>query len=403
MRILLASNVSYAPPRGGSTRSNLAWLRHLAAAGYQCRVIGASIDAEDHDAVDAGLSIRCVHDLARRSGILAEEIGRFRPDWVLVSSEDVSHSLLREAAHAAPERIIYLAHTPQFFPFGPESWNPHSAALHVVHHARSVVAIGHHMAAYIRRYAGVNAAVIHPPIYGRAPWPQYSNFENGWITMINPCQVKGITIFRTLAERFRDRQFAALIGWGTTAADKESLSALPNVRLLASVPSIDEVLSNTAVLLMPSLWYEGFGLIAMEAMLRGLPVISSDSGGLVEAKQGTGYVIPVRPIERYLPEFDETHMPKPVVPEQNLAPWTDALTKLLTNEREYMAESAQCRWVAERFVSRLRAADFEDLLLSLKPAELRPDDTAEQDRLERLSAAKRELLLKRLRDRGLRS
>ena len=45
---------------------------------------------------------------------------------------------------------------------------------------------------------------------------------------------------------------------------------------------------------MPSLWYEGFGLIAMEAMLRGIPVISSDSGGLVEARQGTGFVIPVR-------------------------------------------------------------------------------------------------------------
>jgi glycosyltransferase involved in cell wall biosynthesis len=402
MRILLASNASYAPPRGGSTRSNLAWLRHLVAAGHQCRVIGASIDAEDHGTVDGGLPIRCVHDLARRSGVVAEEIGRFRPDWVLVSSEDVSHSLLREAAHAAPERIVYLAHTPQFFPFGPESWNPHGAALHVVHNARAVVAIGHHMAAYIRRYAGVNAAVIHPPIYGRAPWPQYSNFDGGWVTMINPCQVKGITIFSSLAERFPDRQFAALIGWGTTAADKQSLSALPNVRLLASVPSIDEVLSNTAVLLMPSLWYEGFGLIAMEAMLRGLPVISSDSGGLVEAKQGTDYVIPVRPIERYLPEFDETHMPKPMVPEQDLAPWTDALGKLLTNAREYSAESAQCRWVAERFVSRLRAADFEDLLLSLKPAEQRIDEADEQDRLERLSAAKRELLLKRLRDRGQR-
>ncbi len=403
MRILLASNASYAPPRGGSTRSNLAWLRCLAAGGRQCRVIGASIDAQEHETIDAGVSIRCVPDLARRSGLLAAEVARFHPDWVLVSSEDVSHSLLREAAHAAPGRIIYLAHTPQFFPFGPESWNPNSAALSLVRQARSVVAIGHHMAAYIRRYAGVNAAVIHPPIYGPPPWPQYFNFKNGWITMINPCQVKGIAIFRALAERFPGREFAALIGWGATAADKEALSKRPNVRLLPTVPSIDEVLSKTSVLLMPSLWYEGFGLIAMEAMLRGVPVISSDSGGLVEAKQGAGYVIPVRPIERYLPEFDETHMPKPVVPEQNLEPWTDALNTLLTNEREYAAESAQSRSAAERFVSRLRAADFEDLLLSLKPLkpfEPPPAQSSEQDRLDRLSAAKRELLLKRLRDRA---
>src|SRR5262249_1775150 len=161
----------------------------------------------------------------------------------------------------------------------------------------------------------------------------------------NPCQVKGVTIFRGLAERFPKHQFAALIGWATTSADKESQTALPNVRLLSSVPSIDEVLSHARMLLMPSLGYEGFGLIAMEAMLGGLPVVSSDSGGLVEAKQGTGYVIPVRPIERYYPQFDETHMPKADVPEQNLEPWTAALEKLLSDPREYNAESTQSRFM----------------------------------------------------------
>ena len=402
MRILLASNASYAPPRGGSTRSNLVWLRGLTAAQHECRVIGASIDESDREAVEDSISIRSVHNLPRRSGVVAEEIARFEPHWVLISSEDVSHTLLREAAHAAPGRIVFLAHTPQFLPFGPESWNPDRAALEIVHSARAVVTIGQHMAAYVRRYAGVNAAVIHPPIYGRGSWPQYSNFEAGWILMINPCQVKGITIFRGLAERFPQHQFAGLIGWATTSADKELLAAQPNIRLLSSVPSIDEVLSRTRVLLMPSLWYEGFGLIAMEAMLRGLPVISSDSGGLVEAKQGTGYVIPVRPIERYYPEFDETHMPKAEILDQNLDPWAAALQKLLTDPREYNSESTQSRSVAERFVSRLRAADFEDLLLSLKPAEeeRQPAGHGDEERLDRLSAAKKSLLLQRLRHRS---
>ena len=131
--------------------------------------------------------------------------------------------------------------------------------------------------------------------------------------MINPCAVKGISIFLELAARCPDVAFGALPGWGTTAADRRALEALPNVTLLPNCRRHRRgARARTRVLLMPSLWYEGFGLIVMEAMLRGIPVIASDSGGLVEAKMGTGFVIPVPPIERYEPVFDERGMPRPV-------------------------------------------------------------------------------------------
>ena len=90
------------------------------------------------------------------------------------------------------------------------------------------------------------------------------------------------------------------------------------------------MLAQTRVLLNPSLWYEGFGLIVMEAMLRGIPVVASSSGGLQEAKRGTGYVIPVRTIERYEPVFDEHALPQPVLPRNDVAPWVAALRELLT-------------------------------------------------------------------------
>ena len=99
------------------------------------------------------------------------------------------------------------------------------------------------------------------------------------------------------------------------------------------------MLARTRVLLMPSLWYEGFGLIVMESMLRGIPVVASDSGGLVEAKHGTGYVIPVKTIERYEPVFDEHSMPRPVVRENDPAPWVAALRELLTDPAAYQRES----------------------------------------------------------------
>jgi glycosyltransferase involved in cell wall biosynthesis len=59
-------------------------------------------------------------------------------------------------------------------------------------------------------------------------------------------------------------EFAAVPGWGTTSEDRTALAKLPNVRLLPNAPRIDDILIRTRILLMPSLWYEGFGLIVME-------------------------------------------------------------------------------------------------------------------------------------------
>lgn len=405
MRLLLASNASYDPPKGGSTRSNLAWLRPMAARGHEVRVVCPTDGgAADRETVADGISIRGVKDLSFHHRVLAAEIRRERPDWVLVSSEDLSHVLLREAAQAAPGRLIYLAHTPQFYPFGPESWNPDEAATALVRQARAVIAIGEHMAGYIGEHAGRDAQVIHPPLYGLPPYRQFGRFGSGFVLMINPCLVKGLPIFLDLARAFPDVEFAALNGWGTTSGDREAIAACANARLLANVPDIEEVLAQARLLLMPSLWYEGFGLIAMEAMLRGLPVMSSDSGGLMEAKHGTGYVIPVRPIERYEREFDETHMPVAVAPEQDLEPWKRALGELLTDEAAYRNEAERSRAQALEFVSRLDAADFERMLEGLgEPPPWQDAAPALDDaelRQRRLDAARRELLRRKLSQRS---
>ena len=403
MRVLLAANASYAPPRGGSTRSNLVWLRALMAKGHECRVVCAA--AEDHPQrrdpewlQQDGIPVLSVPALSRHPGVLAAEIRAFSPDHVLISSEDLSHVLLREAHQMAADRLVYLAHTPQFFPFGRESWNPDPRASDMVKQARGVVAIGEHMAGYIEASLGVRPRVIHPPIYGAGPWPDLARFGSGCLLMINPCEVKGIRIFLELARRFPQLGFGALTGWGTTARDREALEELPNVRLLASVPDIEDVLRQATLLLMPSVWYEGFGLIVMEAMLRGLPVIASDSGGLLEAKRGTGFVIPVRPVKRYEPEFDENHMPKPVMQEQDLGPWAEALETLCTDRVVYEEESRRSRAAAIGFVSGLRAESFEEMLASLAPAAPKVPDTA--GGLDRLSPQKRALLLQRLREKS---
>jgi hypothetical protein len=138
---------------------------------------------------------------------------------------------------------------------------------------------------------------------------------------------------------------------------------LPNCRHIA------EFLSRTRILLMPSLWYEGFGLTVMEAMLHGIPVIASDAGGLVEAKMGTPFVAHAPAIERYAPVFDEHSLPQPVIGPVDLRPWEDALRALLTDRALYQRVSAASREAALRFAGGLDAGRMPEFLQSLQPGE----------------------------------
>ena len=418
MRILLTSTASFVPPRGGSTRSNRAWLEVLCSRGHLCRVVCGAAPADTReqfealaaeaasqgllvtperdrqDIVDAsGIQVSIHRRLGRRPGLLSAEIESFQPDWVLVSSEDLGHSLLREADESAPGRVVYLAHTPQFLPFGPESWSPDAQAEVRVRRAAAIVAIGTHMAGYIEQHLGAAARVIHPPLYGPGPFENIARRDQGFVLMVNPCAVKGIAIFEQVARRLPEVNFAALPGWGTTPHDRACLQSLPNVHLLEPVRRIHEVLERTRVLLMPSLWYEGFGLIVMEAQLRGIPVISSDSGGLPGARRSLDFVLPVNPIREYLPQFDAVHMPVPVLPQQDNQAWVKALATLLNEPAVYERESERTFESALDFVYNLRPSAMEELLLSLHPAPSQPRPVS------KLSAAQKQLLLARLKTR----
>lgn len=418
MRVLLTANASYVPPRGGATRSNLAWLKNLAAAGHACRIIASALAGQagerrqmrdeelDRDCVEreappglrifecAGVEVLSIAERARLVPALREQIAAFRPDWVLVSSEDLGHVLLAEAVRSAPGRVVYLAHTPQFFPFGPASWNPDPEATALIRRTAGIVAIGSHTAAYIAEHTGIEPVVIHPPIYGRPPYPNLAVFDRGLVTMINPCAVKGISIFLALADRFPSVEFGAVPGWGTTADDRREIERRSNIAILPNYRDIEDLFRRTRVLLMPSLWYEGFGLSVLEAKLRGIPTISSDSGGLLEGNVGTGWTIPVRGIERFEPAFDERGMPKPVLPENDVEPWAAALERLLGDRALYESLSRESQQAACSFLQSIRPGQLEEYL-----AALRPRDAAgpAPPHVEALSAERRELLLRRLR------
>ena len=89
--------------------------------------------------------------------------------------------------------------------------------------------------------------------------------------------------------------------------------------------NVDDILRRTRVLLVPSLWAEARSRIVVEAMLRGVPVMASDIGGIPEAKLGVDYLLPVRPIEKYQSRLDEQMVPLADLPAQDIGPWQAAL------------------------------------------------------------------------------
>jgi hypothetical protein len=184
--------------------------------------------------------------------------------------------------------------------------------------------------------------------------------------MVNPCAYKGIAIFLSLAKALPDVQFAAVPTWGTSQVDYAQMAHCPNIRLLRPSDEIDDILRLSRVLLVPSLWAEAKANMITEAMLRGIPVLSSDVGGNSEAHLGVDYLLPVTPIREFRAGLDDQMLPIANVPEQIINPWLDAL-KSLADRTCYETISDRSRTVAA-IANRGQTVDsFESYLESLTP------------------------------------
>ena len=425
MKIILAQKLSYSPTWTGAAKSNRALLQDLSRRGHLCRVLALAHTAT-HSATSGGwieeslnptharfspsterfdLQGVQVHQLADASqfcGQLLKQVGEFRPDWILIS-EDPSYLALAAALESMPGRVIFLSHAQATLPFGPECFSPDPLKAQMLKRAAGIIAVSNYLKSYIRMWGGLDSVAISLPVYGNPPWPYFGSLDNAFITMVNPSAIKGIAIFLELARALPGVRFAAVPTWATTAADRVALKQFPNVELLQPTEDIDQIFVRTRILLMPSLWGEAFGKIVVESMLRGIPVLASNLGGLPEAKLGVDYLLPVEPIARYQTRRDDQLLPVPFVPDQDIRPWLDALKRLLSERQHYDKLSTASREAAENYVSTLSIAPVEEYLenLAAVPVVMQEAYAQERDRsssaLNNLSKERLELLTLLLR------
>ncbi|MBC9914695.1 non-ribosomal peptide synthetase [Chitinophaga varians] len=413
MRILLTMNVPYSRVSGGANKSNRALCEELRRRNVDVVVVAPAFSVPDKHTpaslleemrlaginVDIfpthytylinGVEIHAVIQSDSLPEVLTQVSSGFNPDWIFVSSEDPSQLLLKTALKVKPDSVVYLAHTPQMLPFGPQSLYPGSNRTELISRAVLTVTISRFVADYIRQYSGREAMVCHPPHYGRGPFHNLGSIHNSYVLMVNPCQVKGLEILTGLAAAAPTRTFAVIPGWGTTPRDLRRMEEFPNIIFLENTADLDELFKKVSVLLMPSIWEEGFGMIVVDAMLRGIPVISSDRGGISEAKQGTGFQIPILPVRRFLNEHDEHEFPVPDIPPQDIVPWLAALDELLGNEQVYARES-HLSW--ERANAFNAGLDVSPLLQKL-------ESYSRRKKVNHLTAEQKKALLQKLNNR----
>jgi glycosyltransferase involved in cell wall biosynthesis len=135
---------------------------------------------------------------------------------------------------------------------------------------------------------GIDSTVVYPlvdPVACTAP------HRGEYLTLINPVQEKGVSIFVRIVERMPELPFLACEGWkmdssGDIEQTRETFQRFPNVRLIPATSDVREIFAQTRLLLMPSMWREGFGRVALEAQFSGIPVVASRRGGLADFREG---------------------------------------------------------------------------------------------------------------------
>lgn len=105
---------------------------------------------------------------------------------------------------------------------------------------------------------------------------------------------KGSDLFFALASCLPSVNFLAVCGDPWVRHQMAALH-LPNLKVVEPVPDVAQLLQQVHVVLVPSVLHEAFGMVVVDALLHGVPVIVSDAGALEEAACGAAVAVAPMP------------------------------------------------------------------------------------------------------------
>lgn len=378
MNILLLQSSVYYPSLGGGNKANRLLLEALAARGHHCVSIAKSLDSQrisdtrsECDVLKQrsiefsqirpnvrtySLNSVTVHTVKTHrsqnefSRVVADQVRSMAPDVILVS-DDKSGELLDLSLTLNPDRTVLLLHTNLHLPFGAEANQLDADRAAVYSRCKYILSATRYTQEYLFEARGLSSSFIPFPVFGAGPFDNIADRQRKTVGMINPCDIKGLPIFLALAERFPQFTFIAVPTWGASHDDLARISALPNTQILDPVDDVGLILARLSALLVPSLIAETFGYVTVEAMLRGIPVLASDYGGLRHAKLDVPYLVPITPAT----PSNGQHL----IPAQDIEPWAAALTILMDSADEYTRCSHQSHQAANAFIRQIGVQEFE--------------------------------------------
>lgn len=282
-------------------------------------------------------------------------VAAFDPDWIICENGTVD---LRVASMLFPEKVAVGVTTTASLPFGPRSANryPSLSRRFVYRRIPKIYCVSQYVQTYLREHASLDAVVQPQLAYGKGPFANCARFDGGVVTMVNPAPQKGGNLFARLARELPAQRFRAI---ETYAEIVPELRRIPNVEIVSAQDDLEEVLTGTKVLLVPSMWGEAWGMISVDAMLRGIAVLASNDGGLPESTLGVGDCIPVTPGRLTRKRNGSLRFEAPPL---DIAPWLGALHGLLADRAAWEERSRASSAAAASYLETLSVDPLCDYL-----------------------------------------